>query len=58
MRAWRSAATTAALEDFEGEPCHIGLDLARRTDLAAMAVVFPRRGEDGKAHYAVFAAAT
>ena len=56
MRAWAECRDDGLrLEDFEGEPCHIGLDLARRTDLAAMAVVFPRRGEDGKAHYAVFA---
>src|SRR3712207_2526364 len=55
-RAWQACEDpTLSLEDFEGEPCHIGLDLARRTDLAAMAIVFPRRGEDGKAHYSAFA---
>src|SRR5215207_1455072 len=56
MRAWQACEDRALrLEDFAGQPCHIGLDLARKTDLAAMAIVFPRRGEEGKAQYAVFA---
>src|SRR5829696_5059007 len=42
MRAWREAADPSlALEDFEGQDCHLGLDLASRTDLAALALVFP-----------------
>ncbi|HEY0437850.1 MAG TPA: terminase TerL endonuclease subunit, partial [Phenylobacterium sp.] len=42
MRAWRAAADSSlVLEDFEGQPCHLGLDLASRTDLAALAIVFP-----------------
>ncbi len=39
------------LDDFEGQPCHIGLDLARKTDLAAMAIVFPARDDEGRATY-------
>jgi phage terminase large subunit-like protein len=31
------------LEHFAGQECFIGLDLASRTDLAALAIVFPRR---------------
>ena len=55
-RAWAECRDDGLrLEDFEGEPCHIDLDLARRTDLAAMAIVFSRRGDDGKPHYTVFA---
>lgn len=32
------------LEDFAGEPCWIGLDLAEKKDIAAMAIVFRRGG--------------
>jgi phage terminase large subunit-like protein len=43
MRAWQACEDRAlTLDDFAGQPCHIGLDLARKTDLAAMAIVFPR----------------
>jgi phage terminase large subunit-like protein len=57
MRAWREAADLSlALEDFEGQDCHLGLDLASRTDLAALALVFPARDPDtGKARYTAFA---
>ncbi|MBL6459393.1 terminase large subunit [Belnapia sp. T6] len=57
MRAWREAADLSlALESFEGQDCHLGLDLASRTDLAALAVVFPGRDPDtGKARYTAFA---
>jgi len=55
-RAWAACLDPAlSLDALEGEECHIGLDLARRTDLAAMALVFPRTGGDGKARYSVFA---
>lgn len=55
MRAWREAADSALrLEDLEGEECHLGLDLASRTDLAALAIVFPRRLE-GRTEYLCFA---
>ena len=44
MRAWREVADPSlALEGFEGQDCHLGLDLASRTDLAALALVFPDR---------------
>ncbi|WP_052214223.1 terminase TerL endonuclease subunit [Belnapia sp. F-4-1] len=44
------------LEDFEGQECHLGLDLASRTDLAALALVFPQTcRETGKTTYAAFA---
>src|SRR6185437_414784 len=51
MRSWRECANPSlCLEDFEGAPCHIALDLASRTDLAALAVVFPKQDpETGKA---------
>jgi phage terminase large subunit-like protein len=48
--------TSLSLDDFEGQECHLGLDLASRTDLAAMALVFPQRDPDtGRSLYKVFA---
>jgi phage terminase large subunit-like protein len=45
MVAWDHCAdTTLTLEDFAGEPCWIGGDLAQLDDLAAIALVF-QRGE-------------
>jgi len=57
LRAWQEATDTAlSLDDFEGQECHLGLDLASRTDLAAMALVFPSSDADsGRTTYAVFA---
>src|SRR5919112_2367839 len=56
MRAWQTCEDRAlALDDFAGQPCHIGLDLARKTDLAAMAIVFPGRDDEGRATYHAFA---
>ena len=41
-RAWTSCARPDLdLDDFTGRDCHIGLDLASKSDLAAMVVVFP-----------------
>jgi phage terminase large subunit-like protein len=57
IRAWREAADPSlALGAFEGRECHLGLDLASRTDLAALAIVFPARDhETGKTTYTAFA---
>src|SRR5918993_1098781 len=56
VRAWQACEDRAvSLDDFAGQPCHIGLDLVRKTDLAAMAIVFPGRDEEGRATYHAFA---
>lgn len=56
MRAWNACASPGlTLDSFEGQRCHIALDLASRTDLAALAIVFPDYGADGKPYYAAFA---
>ena len=56
MRAWREAADPSlALEAHEGRDCRLGLDLASRTNLAALAVVFPGRDAEGRATYTTFA---
>src|SRR3712207_3021498 len=56
MRAWQACEDdTLSLDDFTGQPCHIGLDLARKTDLAAMAIVFPGHDDEGRSTYHAFA---
>jgi len=41
MRAWDACADAGLdLDDFAGHPCWIGLDLASKTDIAAMVLVF------------------
>jgi len=55
VRAWQEAEDSSLkLDDFEGEECHIGLDLARKTDLAALSIVFPGRDEEGRPTYRCF----
>ena len=55
MRAWeRCADPSLAIEDFEGQECFIGLDLASKTDIAAAAVLFPIAADGGRREYAVF----
>ena len=45
MTAWEACGKEdLRLEDFEGEPCWMGLDLASRSDVAALLLLF-RRGE-------------
>lgn len=54
MRAWdKCADTSLSLDDFVGEPCSIGLDLATRNDICAKVRLFCRE-IDGKKHYYVF----
>lgn len=43
MQAWhRCADASLSLDDFAGEPCWIGMDLAEKKDFAALALVFKR----------------
>lgn len=42
--------TTLTLEQFEGQPCILGFDLARKLDMNSMARLFTR-DIDGKRHY-------
>jgi len=39
------------LEQFQGERCTVGLDLASKQDIASAVYLFERPGDDGKAHY-------
>jgi phage terminase large subunit-like protein len=57
-RAWQACTNPQlSLDDYTGRRCHLALDLASKTDLAALVMVFPEglptaRGEGGG--YAVF----
>jgi phage terminase large subunit-like protein len=45
MRAWeRCADPSLSLDDFAGEVCWIGLDLAQKKDFAALCLAFQRAG--------------
>lgn len=53
MRAWDACSdANLDLDDFAGHPCWIGLDLASKTDIAAMVLVF--RHPEVAGGYAVF----
>ena len=52
MRSWNACADRdLQLHQLEGRECHIAIDLASKTDLAAVVIVFPE--PDG--HYTAFA---
>lgn len=54
MRAWdRAGDYKLSIEQFAGERCYLGLDLASKTDIAARLAVFPRLVGD-VTHYYVF----
>jgi phage terminase large subunit-like protein len=45
MRAWDACADpTLSLDQFDGEPCIVALDLASKVDIAAMVMLFERDG--------------
>jgi phage terminase large subunit-like protein len=51
LEKWRECEdATLTLEQFEGQPCNLGFDLARKLDMNSMARVFTRE-IDGKRHY-------
>ena len=46
MQAWeRNKDTSLKIEDFAGQPCWIGLDLASKQDIAAKVIVFRRNAD-------------
>ncbi len=54
-RAWRECADTGlSMDALEGLPCEMALDLATRSDLAALALSFPTAEADGRITYKVF----
>lgn len=51
--AWARNKAELTLEDFEGQPCAIGVDMAQKCDFAAKVLVFSHQ-IDGFPHYFVF----
>lgn len=55
MSKWRRAyRTEVTLDEFEGYPCIYGLDLAAKTDIAALVRLFWRQEDDDKIHFYAF----
>lgn len=49
--SWKACGDSSlSIEDFAGEPCWVGLDLAEKKDVAALCIVFKRDGR----YYAFF----
>lgn len=56
MPAWNKCAREELRrEDFEGEPCYIGLDLGSKSDMTAKIMMFPREDRDGRTYFVTFA---
>ena len=56
IRSWKSCVDPGLkLDSFEGQECHVALDLASKVDLAALVAVFPNRTEEMLLHYSMFA---
>jgi phage terminase large subunit-like protein len=54
MRSWIACGDRSLqLDDFMGRRCHMALDLASKTDLASVAIVFPEY-RDSELTYSVF----
>ena len=45
MLAWGRAAKDIEIQDYAGWPCVFGIDLASKTDFAALAILFHRDGQ-------------
>lgn len=45
VSTWRERGDALKLEDFAGEECFIGIDLAEKNDIAALCLIFQRAGK-------------
>ena len=55
MDRWRKCIRPKiSVEEFEGQPCIYGIDLATKVDIAAAVRVFWRREEDERLHFYAF----
>ena len=54
MRQFEQCAGQVKIEEFLGEPCYVGIDLASKLDIASMYVMFTRVEDDGLPHYYFF----
>lgn len=54
MELWNRQRSDLTLDDFESQPCWVGVDLSSKIDVASVIKLFPREEEDGKTHWYVF----
>lgn len=55
MVDWECATVPGlTLEDMRGKPCYVGVDLASKSDIAAVALVFREKDAEGKDLWTVF----
>jgi phage terminase large subunit-like protein len=55
MGHWRECEDSSLrLEDFAGRTCILGLDIANKIDLTALALLFWEEGDDGETRYFLF----
>lgn len=55
MLAWRKCTDSKMkMDQFKGKPCYMALDLASKTDLSVLALLFSETDENGKKKYAIF----
>lgn len=55
MADWNAGVKESlALEDFAGQQCWMGVDLASKTDMTAIALLFCNRRDDGKDEWTLF----
>ena len=50
MSKWGLAPERLSLDELQGRPCYIGLDLATKIDIVAKVMVFPPYGDDPNYH--------
>ena len=50
MLRWKEAPPRKSLQELEGRPCFIGLDLASKIDIASNVLLFPPHGDDPNWH--------
>lgn len=51
LSLWDAAAQPCELDELEGHPCVIGLDLGAKNDVTAAVLLFPTEDGDGKTRY-------
>ncbi len=50
----RASIANCGSTTSKGHPCHLALDLASKTDLASLAIVFPEGGPRPETRYSAF----
>ena len=50
MSKWNQAQARLSLDELQGHPCYIGLDLATKIDMVAKIMIFPPYGGDPNYH--------